>query len=207
MKLKSIFAVVDAVAVLLIVEMAIFTASRDVIILLISALLLFIWHVLENNFLKRRYTKKKVPEYPGGLAWPNCAFAAMLTAAAAERVIFGTLSNLSVAAFFDVRTSLFIAVGGCTIMILGLLLRTWSYITIKDEFTRPPGKNQNYIKRGPYRFFKHPANLGLLLLGIGVSISFSSLLGIVTAIVLLFPSLIYVGYIEEKLRRDLKQQG
>lgn len=201
MKLKSILAVVDAAAVLLIVEMTIFTGSRDVIVPVISALLLFIWHVLENNFLKRRYTKEEVPEYPGGLAWPNCAFAAILVAASVERVIFGTSSNLFIAIFFDVRTSLFIAIGGCTIMILGLLLRIWSYVTIKDEFSRPPRKNQNYIKKGPYHFFKHPANLGLLLLGIGVSISFSSLLGIAIAIVLLFPSLIYVGYIEEKLRR------
>ncbi len=56
--------------------------------------------------------------------------------------------------------------------VVGLILRCWSIATLKQHFrdTIDFTSNQTVITSGPYRFLKHPAELGFLFLLFGISL-------------------------------------
>ena len=60
-------------------------------------------------------------------------------------------------------------------------------------------KEQNLIQSGPYRYVRHPAYASYLLMTLGVSLGYSSIIGIGAVIFLLLPAIIYRIYIEEGL--------
>jgi protein-S-isoprenylcysteine O-methyltransferase Ste14 len=53
------------------------------------------------------------------------------------------------------------------------------------------------IEKGPYRLIRHPGYAGLVLLAIGLSIGYSSMIGLIVIPILLIPGLIYRILIEE----------
>ena len=58
---------------------------------------------------------------------------------------------------------------------------------------------QALVQSGPYRFIRHPAYCGYLLMALGISLGYSSLVGLASTLVLLLPSLIYRMKEEERL--------
>jgi protein-S-isoprenylcysteine O-methyltransferase len=60
-------------------------------------------------------------------------------------------------------------------------------------------QDHKLIQHGPYRFIRHPAYAAFILMGLGISIGFSSLLGIIALFTVLLPALIYRIQVEEDL--------
>ncbi|MCL4529190.1 MAG: isoprenylcysteine carboxylmethyltransferase family protein [Chloroflexi bacterium] len=89
---------------------------------------------------------------------------------------------------------------GLMLVILGAVLFVWArrrlrsnysgHISVKDD--------QELVQSGPYRIIRHPAYLGYLLMALGVSLGYSSIMGL-SAILLLVPALVYRIHVEEKL--------
>ncbi len=90
---------------------------------------------------------------------------------------------------------------GLGLVILGVALLIWArralggsysgHLTVKEE--------QELVQRGPYRFLRHPAYAGYLLMAAGLSLGYSSLGGLAAIAILLLPCLIYRIKAEEKI--------
>ena len=59
--------------------------------------------------------------------------------------------------------------------------------------------DQPLVQSGPYRYIRHPAYAGYLLMVLGISLGYASLAGLSTILVLVLPSLVYRIKVEEKL--------
>jgi len=57
---------------------------------------------------------------------------------------------------------------------------------------------QELVQSGPYRYIRHPAYAGYLLMALGISLGYSSLVGLISVLALLLPSLVYRTDVEEK---------
>jgi protein-S-isoprenylcysteine O-methyltransferase Ste14 len=57
---------------------------------------------------------------------------------------------------------------------------------------------QELVQRGPYRIIRHPAYAGYLLMAFGISLGYSSIVGLIAIPVLLLPGLVYRMELEEK---------
>jgi protein-S-isoprenylcysteine O-methyltransferase Ste14 len=89
---------------------------------------------------------------------------------------------------------------GIALMIGGILLRQWSIAILGRYFSMLVSvqKEQSIVKRGPYRFIRHPSYTGALLTLIGIGLAVQSW-GAMLVLVLIF-GIVY-GYrihIEEK---------
>ena len=80
--------------------------------------------------------------------------------------------------------SLLIGVIGFGIIIIGVIIRFIAICTLGDMFDLYIKIQENHvlITRGIYRFIRHPSYLGLLILILGISVYFSSILGIISAV-------------------------
>ena len=93
---------------------------------------------------------------------------------------------------------------GIALILLNLVLFLWARTAIKSMYS---GKLQvkvghNLVKSGPYRIIRHPAYAAYILMGLGISIGFSSLIGFLAILKLLVPALVYRIGVEEKLLAD-----
>lgn len=101
------------------------------------------------------------------------------------------------------RTSWMQAVG-IGLILVNLVLFLWARAALKSLYS---GKLQvkvghNLVKSGPYRIIRHPAYAAYILMGLGISIGFSSMIGFLAVILLLVPALVYRIGIEERLLAD-----
>ncbi len=64
---------------------------------------------------------------------------------------------------------------------LGLLIRLWSVLTLRDRYTRTllVGTGHTFERRGPYRFVRHPGYLGSLLTLNGIALASGDLLTLI----------------------------
>jgi protein-S-isoprenylcysteine O-methyltransferase Ste14 len=94
-------------------------------------------------------------------------------------------------------TFLWIGIG---VMLLGLILRHWSIISLGRFFrtTIELEKGQKVIDNGPYRYIRHPSYAGIILFFIGYGIVSKDWLSLGVAVFLPIASLIYRIQIEEK---------
>jgi protein-S-isoprenylcysteine O-methyltransferase Ste14 len=58
-------------------------------------------------------------------------------------------------------------------------------------------EGQPLIQHGPYHFIRHPAYAGYVLIALGLSIGYSSLLGLIVILCLLLPTVIYRIHVED----------
>lgn len=67
---------------------------------------------------------------------------------------------------------------------LGLLLRLWSVLTLRDRYTRTllVGTNDSFERSGPYRFVRHPGYLGSLLTLNGLALASGDLLTLIASL-------------------------
>jgi protein-S-isoprenylcysteine O-methyltransferase Ste14 len=98
------------------------------------------------------------------------------------------------------RTSLLEA-GGLTLVILGTVLFIWARRTLGKNYSGHVSvkTEQTLVQTGPYRWIRHPAYSGYLLMALGITIGYSSLAGLVVFFFVLLPGMFYRIQIEEKL--------
>ncbi|PKO13373.1 MAG: hypothetical protein CVU39_19410 [Chloroflexi bacterium HGW-Chloroflexi-10] len=96
---------------------------------------------------------------------------------------------------------------GMTLVVIGLMIRIHSMLTLKQFFTYSVAKveNQKIIETGLYKFLRHPGYLGQLIIFIGISISISNWISI---LVMMIPTTLgYLYRIKVEERFMLEQIG
>ncbi len=99
------------------------------------------------------------------------------------------------------RAGLAVQIAGLALVSLGVALRIWTRVTLKNQYT---GHIQTFAggvleTGGPYRYLRHPGYAGYLLVGIGLSVGLGSYIGLASTFVLLLPGLFYRMCVEEEL--------
>jgi len=90
---------------------------------------------------------------------------------------------------------------GLALIMAGIFLVAWAQSALKGKYS---GRiwvvtGQTLVQDGPYHFVRHPAYAGFLLMGLGISLGFSSLIGLLAVPLLLLPGLLYRINVEEKI--------
>jgi protein-S-isoprenylcysteine O-methyltransferase Ste14 len=90
---------------------------------------------------------------------------------------------------------------GMILIIICMVLFGWARGTLKNLYSGHVQVKIGHtlIQHGPYRFIRHPAYAAYIIMGFGIAIGFSSLVGILSIPLLLLPALIYRIFTEEKL--------
>jgi protein-S-isoprenylcysteine O-methyltransferase Ste14 len=96
-------------------------------------------------------------------------------------------------------------IAGSALIVAALALRIWARRIIRGMYTGHVQIRTDHrlVQGGPYRYVRHPGYVGFLLMGLGIAIGYSSLIGLGSIPLLLFPGLVYRMRVEEKL---LEQQ-
>jgi protein-S-isoprenylcysteine O-methyltransferase len=78
----------------------------------------------------------------------------------------------------------YIAWVGVGVGTLGLLIRFWSVLTLRDRYTRTllVGTSHTFERSGPYRFVRHPGYLGSLLTLNGIALASGDLLTLIASL-------------------------
>jgi protein-S-isoprenylcysteine O-methyltransferase Ste14 len=90
---------------------------------------------------------------------------------------------------------------GLLIMVAGSALRIWSIRTSGESFKEQVAvaTKQRLATTGPYARVRHPAYLGLIISYLGVTMIFSSALGLAALLVLVVPTIVFRIFKEEKI--------
>jgi protein-S-isoprenylcysteine O-methyltransferase Ste14 len=90
---------------------------------------------------------------------------------------------------------------GVGLVALGMVLFVWARRVLGKNYSGHVSvkHGQALVQSGPYRFIRHPAYVGYFLMALGISLGYSSLVGLASALLLLLPSLIYRIKVEERL--------
>jgi protein-S-isoprenylcysteine O-methyltransferase Ste14 len=96
---------------------------------------------------------------------------------------------------------------GFILIIVGLIIRVISIITLKQQFTYTVAKIEDHklIDTGLYKSIRHPGYLGQLIIFLGISTTLSNWLAIIGMIVPVFLAYAYRINVEEKFM--LTQMG
>jgi len=89
---------------------------------------------------------------------------------------------------------------GFILMGLGIALRAWAVICLKEFFTMHVkiSSNHRLIKNGPYKFVRHPSYLGVFITTVGFGLASGYFFVLIAFLVILGGSLGYRIYVEEK---------
>jgi protein-S-isoprenylcysteine O-methyltransferase len=92
-------------------------------------------------------------------------------------------------------------IAGLLLIGVGLLIRIWTRIIAKGLYTGHVKVRVGHrlIQEGPYQFVRHPGYTGYVVMAIGLSIGYSSLIGLFAITALLLPGLLYRMNVEETL--------
>jgi len=96
---------------------------------------------------------------------------------------------------------LWVFYAGIGMMVIGLLLREWAVVTLREFFsyTVRVREDHSVVQTGPYTLVRHPAYSGTMLIVVGVACALRSLAGIIILIILFTLAFTYRITIEEKL--------
>jgi protein-S-isoprenylcysteine O-methyltransferase Ste14 len=96
---------------------------------------------------------------------------------------------------------------GAIVIIVGLIIRITSIMTLKQHFTYTVTKIENHelIEAGLYKSIRHPGYLGQLIIFIGTSISLSNWLSVLFMIIPVLLGFIYRIKVEERFM--IEQMG
>lgn len=96
---------------------------------------------------------------------------------------------------------------GAIMAILGLIIRINSILTLKQQFTYTVTKIENHelIETGLYKVIRHPGYLGQLIIFLGISVSLSNWISILSMILSVLIGYIYRIKTEEKFM--IEQMG
>jgi protein-S-isoprenylcysteine O-methyltransferase Ste14 len=89
---------------------------------------------------------------------------------------------------------------GMALIVIGLMIRIHSILTLKQYFTYSVAKVENHkiIETGLYKFIRHPGYLGQLIIFIGISTSISNWLSIPVMMIPVTLGYLYRIKVEEK---------
>jgi protein-S-isoprenylcysteine O-methyltransferase Ste14 len=89
---------------------------------------------------------------------------------------------------------------GVAIVLAGAVLRDWAILSLgrwfRREVTIEPG--QRIVRRGPYRFLRHPSYTGLILIFTGFGLVFGSWVGAAAALLIVFAGMLPRIRVEER---------
>ena len=90
---------------------------------------------------------------------------------------------------------------GLGLILAGISLIAWAQAALKGRYS---GRiwvvtGQTLVQDGPYHYVRHPAYAGFLLMGLGISAGYSSLVGLLAVPLLLLPGLLYRMNVEEQI--------
>ena len=91
-------------------------------------------------------------------------------------------------------------IAGLVLVLLGLTLLVWAQVLrrgLSHGLLNGPGDHR-LVQGGPYRFIRHPGDASIVLLALGISIGYSSVIGLVAIPLLLLPGLAYRMHVEER---------
>lgn len=90
---------------------------------------------------------------------------------------------------------------GLILIFTGSTLFIWARRTLGKFYSGHVSvvEGQPLVTSGPYRLIRHPAYAGYLLIAFGISLGYSSFLGLVVIPLVLLPSVIYRSSVEDKL--------
>ena len=106
-------------------------------------------------------------------------------------------SDLSVG---TIRGGLAVALIGFAIAWMGIGIRWWAIHSLGRYFTIKvmTSADQPVITTGPYRFVRHPAYSGLMLILIGLGVMFGNWIGLAALVALPLAGLVYRISVEER---------
>lgn len=89
---------------------------------------------------------------------------------------------------------------GLIVILAGLFLREWALIKLGRFFSRTVQIEQGHkvVKDGPYRWIRHPAYTGMILIDTGVIMALGTWLGALVTLILMTASVMYRISVEEK---------
>jgi protein-S-isoprenylcysteine O-methyltransferase Ste14 len=101
---------------------------------------------------------------------------------------FSTLSN-------------WLKVSGLILVVLGVIIFVWARKALGSSYSGHVSVQVELqlVQSGPYHIIRHPAYLGYLLMSLGISLGYLSLVGLFSIPVFLLPGLIYRIRVEDKL--------
>jgi protein-S-isoprenylcysteine O-methyltransferase Ste14 len=96
---------------------------------------------------------------------------------------------------------LWMQITGWILILCGSVLFVWARRTLGKYYSGHVSlvEGQPLVQDGPYRFLRHPAYLGYLLIAIGIAVGYSSLVGMIVIPSALLPAVIYRLSIEDQL--------
>ena len=97
--------------------------------------------------------------------------------------------------------NLWLQISGLVLVVFGMALLVWARSHIRGLYSGHVAiqSDHHLVQSGPYRWIRHPSYAGFLVLVLGVTLGYSSLIGLVSIPVLLLPGLAYRMNVEEKL--------
>jgi len=97
--------------------------------------------------------------------------------------------------------TIWMQITGWILILCGSALFIWARRVLGNYYSGHVSvvDGQPLVQNGPYRFIRHPAYAGYMLIALGVTLGYSSLAGLVIIPVLLLPSVIYRLSVEDKL--------
>lgn len=122
----------------------------------------------------------------------------------AVRIVFFSALIVALWDFFQNQSMAFhpslVNLAGLCLSVIGVYMRLVAVRTLGKQFTAELKIMQNHelIKRGIYQYIRHPAYLGTSILGIGISLIFSSLYSFLLMLAL-FPCYLYRIHYEENM--------
>ncbi|HXW47488.1 MAG TPA: isoprenylcysteine carboxylmethyltransferase family protein [Streptosporangiaceae bacterium] len=99
-----------------------------------------------------------------------------------------------------IRPAAAVAAVGLVVMLAGIVLRGWSFLTLGDyfTFTVQVSDDQKVVNAGPYRLLRHPSYAGILLICIGVGLAGANWASLAVLVLLPLALLLYRIHIEER---------
>jgi protein-S-isoprenylcysteine O-methyltransferase Ste14 len=93
---------------------------------------------------------------------------------------------------------------GLCLVVMGIILFLWARNHLKENYSGHLSvkSKQPLIKSGPYRIIRHPGYASFILIALGVSLAYSSLIGLAAVPVLVVPGLLFRIRREEELLRN-----
>lgn len=90
---------------------------------------------------------------------------------------------------------------GLVFVILGTALFIWARRTLGENYSGHVSvkTKQTLIQTGPYQWIRHPAYSGYLLMALGITLGYSSMVGLAAFMFILLPAVSYRASLEEKL--------
>jgi protein-S-isoprenylcysteine O-methyltransferase Ste14 len=97
--------------------------------------------------------------------------------------------------------NVWISIAGLVIMATGLVIRSWSMLTLKKSYTRTlrVHEHQQLFRKGPYLYIRHPGYLGTILTWEAAGLAMENFLILIVAVLLVSSAYTYRIQKEEKM--------